>query len=860
MIAVELTDDTVLRVPGLALLLLVAPLVAFRYGLPSGLISAALVVVYSAYYFSTPDQLLRYSDEDLRRLLAISALSLILTLMIGLLRRRVHATQAEFRRQLTFSNAITDSLGEGVYAVDAQGNLTFLNPVAERMLGWAEPELLGKNMHDSIHCQRANGSHLPDEDCPLRAVLRSGATQRIEDDVFTSRDGKMLPVAYTASPISADAEVVGVVVAFRDITERKHMEEALRQREERFRLLVQNSSDIITVFDADGTILYQSASLERILGINPEDRVGKNIFESPLVHPDDTARKRAFFEKSLSSPGVTVSGEFRLRHSDGSWRHIEAISVNLLQDPRVAGIVTNYRDITERILAQVALTQSEERFRTIFEGAAIGIRLSTLEGRTLDSNPAWQRMLGYSAEELWGMHFSEYTHPEDIAVDAELFGEMIAGKRDRYELEKRYICKDGGVIWGRLTVSMIRDATGEPQFTVGMIEDITERKRAEEALRRSEASLAEAQRIAHLGSWEWDLDTNELHWSDEAYHIYGFEPGGIAPTYETFWDLVHPEDREYVRIALRGALYEGQLYDIEHRIVRPDGETRAVHRQGHVVFDEAGRPVRMFGILYDITERKQAEEQKDALLTQVREALDLRNQFLSIASHELKTPVTLMKGYAQLLEGRARQKGDTDALKPLQVINRQVGRMTRLIDDLLDVSRIESGRIKFEMASFDLAEALGEVVSEVAVSVPDYEFRMHAHATDVWVVGDRGRIQQVMTNLLTNAIKYSDECRHIDVSLELRDEQVVISVTDYGIGIPAKQQSEVFGLYFRAANASTDNYGGLGMGLYISKRIIDRHGGTIGLVSEEGQGSTFYFSLPLAKVVGQTGEPATAEA
>ncbi|MDP9381944.1 MAG: PAS domain S-box protein [Chloroflexota bacterium] len=856
-IVVELTDDTVLRVPGLALMLLVAPFIAFRYGLRAGLISAAVVAAYSVYYFSTPGQLLHYSDENLRRFLTLSTLSLVLTVMIGFLRHRVRATQEELRRQLTFSNAITNSSGEGVYAINVQGEATFLNPAAERMLGRTEAELLGENIHDAIHCQRPDGSRLPAEDCPLLAVVRSGETYRNDDDIFTASDGKTFPVAYTASPIIMDGEVMGAVVIFRDITERKRAEEALRESEERFRLLVQHSSDIITTFDADGTILYQSASLERALGVKPEDRIGRNIFQSPLVHPDDAASKRVFLQQALNNPGVTVRGEFRLRHADGSWRHVEAIGTNLLHDPRVASIVANYRDITERKRADEALGESEMRFRTIFEGAAIGIRLSTLEGRTLDSNPTWQRMLGYSAEELRGMHFGQYTHPDDVSADTELFAELVAGKRDHYQLEKRYIRKDGQLIWGRLTVSLARSDSGEPKFSFGMIEDITERKHAEESLRVSEERLRNildnTTAVVYVKSTEGRYTLVNRRFED-LFHVTRQQVLG-----KTDHDVFPKEIADAYRANDLKVLESGTALELEEVALQDDGPHTYISTK-FPLYDASGAPYALCGLSTDITERKRAEEHREELLSRVENALRLRDQFLSVASHELKTPVTVLKGYAQLLEGQARKKGDTASLKPLLTIKRQIERMTRLIDDLLDVSRIETGRIEFQMAPFNLSEALREVLSELRGWAPDFEFRLDERVSDLFVVGDRQRIQQVMTNLLTNAVKYSKGRRQIDVCIERRDDQAVISVSDYGIGIPREQEPEVFGLYFRGANASANNYGGLGMGLYISKRIVDHHGGSIGLVSKEGEGSTFYFSLPLAKSVAQTGERATAEA
>jgi PAS domain S-box-containing protein len=424
-------------------------------------------------------------------------------------------------------------------------------------------------------------------------------------------------------------------------------------------------------------------------------------------------------------------------------------------------------------------------------------------------------------------------HRQGLARHLDTGEGPIIGRR----LELTAMHSDGSEFPVELTVTRV-PLGGPPLFT-GYIRDITERKLAEEQLKRSEASLAEAQRIAHLGSWEWDLRTDEVRWSDETYRIYGYAPGELAPTRDTFWRLVHPDDRQRVRSALQDALDGGKPYDIEHRIVRPDGTERVVHRQGEVVRDGAGNPVRMVGTVLDVTERSRALEQAER-------ALELRNHFLSMASHELKTPVTLLKGYAQLLRNQADRTGDQMLRKPVRVIERQVGRIHHLVDELLDVSHVEGGRLKPEMLPFDLGVAVLEVVDEVRETTPGFAFTVHERASGLQVLGDRTRIQQVATNLLINAVKYSGGSKEVGIVFG-RDEGLArFSVSDRGIGIPEEQQGRVFELYFRGANAPGSNYGGLGLGLYISKEIVEQHGGRIDMESEEGRGSTFHVSLSLA--------------
>ncbi len=248
----------------------------------------------------------------------------------------------------------------------------------------------------------------------------------------------------------------------------------------------------------------------------------------------------------------------------------------------------------------------------------------------------------------------------------------------------------------------------------------------------------------------------------------------------------------------------------------------------------------VLGIDRDITERKSSE-----LLAQAEQAARARDELLAIVSHEMRTPITLLKGNIQLLRERLRQYEDARLLRSIETVERQTNRMSRLIDDLSDLSRVETGRMQLEMLAFDLGGAVRETVDEQSLARPDFTFRLDGHAENLWVWGDRGRIQQVISNLLTNAVKYSRDRKEVDVRVAREGAQAVVTVTDYGIGIPEGQQDAVFALYVRGTNVASSHSSGLGIGLYISKSIVDRHGGTIGVRSEEPEGSTFRVSLPI---------------
>ena len=364
-------------------------------------------------------------------------------------------------------------------------------------------------------------------------------------------------------------------------------------------------------------------------------------------------------------------------------------------------------------------------------------------------------------------------------------------------------------------------------YILSTFTDITAEVKAKEAAQESEHRLLLAAEATGMVFWELTLGDNAFSYSQHLAGIFGHPPG----TNITLVDVraqVHPDDMENIVIkSFQNALIEGS-YFYEVRVYWPDQSLHWIRTKGIVQYKNK-EPVRMLGTIVDITESKRDEIRK--------------NDFIAMASHELKTPLTSLKAYLQLMETKL--SGTTDPFVKTAVVKsgNQVNKMTALIHGFLDLSRIEPGKLKLVRTTFDINALIEEVLTESRVLSNSHSIRFES-TCELNINADRAKIGQVISNLVNNAIKYSERGSYIILKSEAKDNDVVVSVTDEGIGIKPKDQEKIFQRFYRAEEEEYKNISGFGIGLYLSSEIIQRHMGKIWVTSTEGEGSTFYFSLP----------------
>jgi PAS domain S-box-containing protein len=371
---------------------------------------------------------------------------------------------------------------------------------------------------------------------------------------------------------------------------------------------------------------------------------------------------------------------------------------------------------------------------------------------------------------------------------------------------------------------------------------------AEDTLRRSEASLRLALEAGEMGSFEWNIQMGEIRWSDNLEAIHGLPAGTFSGTFESFQNLIHAEDRPGVLEKIRCCVETGADYEAEFRSSAHGGDAHWIMGRGKVFADGEGRPLRMMGVCMDITRRKRAEEA-------IRESERRKDEFLAMLAHELRNPLSPLALAAEVI--KMCQPTDESIIWARDVIDRQTAQLTRLVDDLLDVSRITLGKINLNLVVVDLRQIIAQAVESTQ---PLLTARNHALSIDVSdqplpIRGDAARLTQIISNLLNNAAKYTHDGGSIVLGARIVGARVVVRVTDNGVGIPAPMLERVFDLFTQLESTRDRSQDGLGIGLALVKRLVEMHAGDIEARSEgPGRGSEMVVRFPLAveEMVGVT--------
>jgi two-component system CheB/CheR fusion protein len=585
-----------------------------------------------------------------------------------------------------------------------------------------------------------------------------------------------------------------------------------------------NSVDLAVVFlDRSFRINFFSPAARDIFNLIPADN-GRML-------SDITTRLN--YEQLVADAEVVLdklqSIEREVTSQDGRVYLMRVLPYRTEED-RINGVVITFFDITDRKQTEENLRASEEHLRLLIESAKdYAIFTQDMERKVNSWNSGAELMMGYTEKEILGQSGDIFFVPEDRAEGAPEKEAERAGKNAFAKNERWHLRKDGSRFYGSGTVRPLHDNTGKLLGFVKIMRDLTEDKRSEDALKRSEERL----RITMESATDYAIMTMDTKghynsWSKGAELIFGFSEEEAVGKHTSL--IFTPEDREAGadEDELNTAISEGRAED-ERWHLRKDGSR--VYMSGVMrTFFIAGKLAGFVKVARDMTERILLEQQKD--------------EFIGIASHELKTPVTSIKAYAELLQEVFEEVADTQSVEMISKLNMQVDRLIKLIHALLDTTRVSDGELPLHKQEFDLNALIVECMDDLQHLSKKHNIVLQLGDTKK-LAADKDRIGQVITNLLSNAIKYSPDGGDIIVATMATESGVQLSVRDNGIGIPTDVKDKVFGRFFRVSSIpQVQTCPGMGLGLYIAEGIIHSHGGTISVESKQGEGSVFYFTLP----------------
>ncbi|MGB7566663.1 MAG: PAS domain S-box protein [Chitinivibrionales bacterium] len=513
----------------------------------------------------------------------------------------------------------------------------------------------------------------------------------------------------------------------------------------------------------------------------------------------------------------------------------------------------------EKLIDAEALRESEEKFRNEFDNSAIGKSFTSLDG-SMEVNPAFCDMLGYTKEELAHQNWQDFTHPDDNELTQKLLKELLSGEKSTIRFRKRYIKKDGSIVWADVSTVLQKDKEGKPLYYITAVVDITERKRAEEALLKSEGRLNFALQIIRTGAWELDLRDHTAHRTLLHDQIFGYKTLLPSWTYEMFLEHVVPEDRPEVDRSFGEATASQTNWDFECRIRPIDGERRWIRAAGVHERNSEGNPVRMSGVVQDITERKHMEKKLHEYTEQLEQKSRDLEQIIYVTSHDLRSPLVNVQGFAKELSGsimalmEAINTGDIsaeamqrmapilkkDIPESLEYIKSGIARMDLQLSALLKLSRL--GRAAITIENLDMNRLVYEVVDSLEYVTKEKGAQFHLAKLPP-CRADSAQTNQIFLNLIENALKYLDAKRlgSIRISGNKLENDVVYCVEDNGVGIQLECQDKIFEIFYRVEQSTC---AGEGLGLTIVRQSAERQNGTVWVESEPGTGSRFFVKLP----------------
>lgn len=821
-------------------------------GLETGIFATLAAVAATRYFLLAPF----YTLLPLPGSMLITTVSLVLVVLIvyslddhlQLVTRYHRISQIQLRRGNTRFRAAMESSFDAIYLLESVRDRTGeivdfrfidLNEQGARLISRSKADILHQTLCDLLPAHRSLGffekykrvvqTRVPLEEEFSTAEMSGVTAQWLHHQVVPLEDG--------------------IVITSRDITERKQAELEILSREQRYRTLAESMPQYVWVLDAQGQIEYANQHWIQGLGVTPD--VINQMGWSQILHPEELADLQSRWQQSFCH-GEPQAAEFRYRMADGSYRWFLGRVVPVQDESgQVVQWIGTSTDIDDRKRIEQALMAQEQQFRTLAENAPDVISRLDAQMRHLYVNSAVTKATGLPPEVFLGKTNAELGMPLDLTQFwyTQLKQVFDTGQPRSYEFN--FPAPDGMRFYlARLIPES--DAAGRVETVLGITSDITELKRTEQALRDSETRFRRVLESNMIGMGFWDIEGNILLANEALLRMIGYTQAEVQARQLNWRSLTPPEYAPLEQKALQEIAESGFCMPFEKEYLHKNG-TRIPILCGGATFEDS-QASGVFFVL-DLTERKAIEKERDRLLKLERAAREtaetanrIKDEFLAVLSHELRTPLNPILGWTKLLQ--ARQFSEEQTLHALQVIERNARLQAQLIDDLLDISRILQGKLNLNFCPVNVVETVEAVIATMRLSAEAKAIQLVVDLapTTGEVLGNQARLQQICWNLLSNAIKFTPHGGRVTVSVQPIAGFAQVQVQDTGQGIDAEFLPYVFDYFRQSDSTITRLHGGLGLGLAISRHLVELHGGTIEAASPgPGQGAIFTVQLPLTQ-------------
>ena len=701
-------------------------------------------------------------------------------------------TEAILHYRKALLEAQNEAIPDAVMVVDTKGKMLYYNN--NFTLLWGMPDEIVNADDDTAALQFALTKLVEPDAFINRVNYIYNHPEESSHDEILFKDGRIIE-RFGNAVIGDDGTNYGLAWYFRDITIsrnyenkiknfNKYLEVKVRERAEellkhdkRFRLLVENSIDIISLIDFDGKIVYITPSIKRLTGFSEEEIIGKSGFD--MIHPDDVEVGKNFRFFLLDTPGIPSKSIFRLRHKNGHYIWVEGTITNMLDDQDVNAFVLNYHDITERKLAEEKISKSEKRFRSLVENAEDIISLSDENGNRFYISPSIEKITGYSIKETINQPVYKIVHPDDIEKSKKMRTEFMKDPGVLKSISFRFLHKNGGFVWLEGTlINLLHDEN--VKAVVGNFHDVTERKKSEEKIRLSNERFEMVSKATNDAVWDWNLDTDEIYWNEEIRSMFNYRAQDISNGNE--WKIhIHPEDFKRVSKKIVYHIKNGiQNWQDEYRFRSADGSYKFIYNRGFILFDNDNKPYRIIGAMQDVTEiNKLQKSLSDEKIKRQRElanaTIEGQEKERSEIGRELHDNInqllTAIKLYLNVASVNPAVKDD--------MINRSVENLSKCIEEIRKLSS-SLAPPSLDAGSFsEVIKDLGEPI-KLATAI-NITYKIDNENTNALADIQQLNVYRIIQEHLNNILKHA-KAKNVNINIQYENNEATLLIRDDGQG------------------------------------------------------------------------------